>query len=235
MANVFKSTLPRVLLQAGLSLPSDDNKEIDSKTTTSKIVAGNDNPFPDSVTERIMASLQRLQPRPGMVNAFTKTYRDENLVPKSIDQVILYGATNGGMALGEKLFKGALGDQVKIFTGQGAISNQIKTSSSSSSKGSGIGLFSCDEIKVAKPDPRVYQTILQRIQEENKDSSNTLLWFVASHTWDLFAAKKVGFRTAWVGYEEFYTCPDIYLKPDIIAKDLDEAAHLILEWEGQQH
>lgn len=224
IANVFKSTLPRVLLQAGLSSPDHD-----TNSKSASRIAGNDNPFPDYVTERIMSSLQRLQPQPGMVNAFRKTYRDEKLVPEKIDQVILFGATNGGMVLGEKLFKGALGDQVKIFTGQGASNNQISTSA----KGSGIGLFSCDEIKIAKPDPRVYQELQKRIKGDLKDSSNVSLWFVASHTWDLFAAKKVGFRTAWVGYEEFYTCPEIFQKPDIIAKDLDEVAHKILEWEGQ--
>jgi platelet-activating factor acetylhydrolase len=230
---VFKSTLPRILLQAGLIPP--DMYPSDATTTTPLtkagsgiVLPGNNDPYPESIKDRIMSSLGSLQPRPGMVEAFTTTYRDETLVPSHIDQVELWGATNGGLQLGEKLFKGALGDQVDIFIGSGASDKQRVQGSN----GKGLALFSCDEIKIAKPDPKVYQTIKSRIESEGKGSSDLSLWFVASHTWDLFAAKRAGFKTAWVGYEEFHTCPDIYQRPDIIASNLKEAAMMILAHEG---
>jgi phosphoglycolate phosphatase-like HAD superfamily hydrolase len=219
---VFKGTLPRILLQAGLVSPQEYSKDKGTKAA----ISSNDNPFPDSVTEKIMSSLGTLQPRPGMVQAFTKTYRDEKLVSSKFKQVELWGATNGGLALSEKLFKGALGSDVSVYTGQGISSKQRKPST----RGQGVGLFSCDEIKMAKPHPDVYRAIRSRIEEEGDATS---LWFVASHTWDLFAAKKAGFKTAWVGYEEFFTCPDIFMKPDVTAKDLNEAAEKILAREGQ--
>lgn len=214
--------MPRILLQAGLVSPEEYKKDKHAKVA----VSNNDNPFPDTVTDRIMSSLGSLQPRPGMVQAFTKTYRDEGLVPSRFKQVELWGATNGGLALGEKLFKNALGNHVSMYTGKGVSSKQKKPPT----RGAGFGLFSCDEIKVAKPHPDVYRAIKSRIEEEGEADS---LWFVASHTWDLFAAKKAGFKTAWVGYEELFTCPDIYERPDITAKDLHDAAEQILASEGK--
>lgn len=226
---VFKATLPRVLLQAGLVPPNEYRKggpaaaaKAGASLTT---LSGNENPYPASVTERMMASLGGLRPRPGMVEAFTKTYRDDGLVPSSVSQVELWGATNGSLALGEKLFKEALGQQVQLYTGE-EVSAKQRTEKG---RGSGLGLFSCDEISVAKPDPRVYKTLKSRVAGGGDAVS---LWFVASHTWDLFSAQKAGFRTAWVGYEEFYTCHDIYQRPDIIAADIDDVARKILAWEG---
>jgi len=238
IGTVFKSTLPRILLQAGLIPPDQYNKDKsnDKFTTLAKAgsgiqpVPGNQDPFPESVKDRIMASLGKLEPRPGMVEAFSKTYRDEQLVPKHVKQVELWGATNGGLALGEKLFKGALGGDTEVFIGDDGVGEKQVMRNT---LGKGVGLFSCDEIKIAKPEPKVYEAIQNRIKT-NSSSSSFSSWFVASHTWDLFAAKKAGFKTAWVGYEEFFTCPEIYQKPDIIANDLEEAARKILEWEGKE-
>ncbi|UZJ54926.1 hypothetical protein CBS101457_004246 [Exobasidium rhododendri] len=233
---VFKATLPRILLQAGLLPPDQYKKNSPSNASLAMAGAGiqapgEDNPYPESVTNRIMSSLERLQPRPGMVEAFSKTYRDEQLVPKSVDHVELWGATNGSLALAEKLFKTALGSDAALFKGEG-VSKKQQQQGDTASKGQGFGLFSCDEINVAKPEPKVYETIRSRIEALEFDGKGTpSLWFVASHTWDLFAAKKAGFNTAWVGYEEFYTCPGIFGKPDIIAKDLDDVARKILERE----
>ena len=72
---------------------------------------------------------------------------------------------------------------------------------------------------------------------------------------DLFAAKKAGFvaparlprsrpgrvcsrqashsfKTAWVSYEEYIPCETMWGTPDIIAKDLEEAALEIIRREG---
>lgn len=41
------------------------------------------------------------------------------------------------------------------------------------------------------------------------------------------------FKTLWISYEEFHPVSDLYLKPDLIAGDLNEGARKILEWESQ--
>ncbi len=39
------------------------------------------------------------------------------------------------------------------------------------------------------------------------------------------------FRTAWVTYEEFYSCPDVYGTPDVVGRNLEEVAEKILAFE----
>ena len=83
----------------------------------------------------------------------------------------LLAATNGGAASTRGLFEQALGKEI-------------------GGEGGPWGVFSCDTNKVAKPAPIVYEQIWQRF--ESKGLTERKGWFVASHTWDLFAAKKAG-------------------------------------------
>lgn len=248
----FKAGLPRVLLQAGLTKPKSDKGGAteDSQTQMTKRGGGagspsdqhfsqtksdgSGSPFGEEIIERIMSTLSSLRPRPGMVNAFTKTYRDQTkLSNTNIKRVDLFGATNGGIALAQKLFVGALGESMPLYTGLNTVKEQENSVSTSEHKfGNGVGIFSCDENQIAKPDPRVYEEIKNRIQI--KPDEDVRLWFVASHTWDLFAAKKQGFKTAWVTYEEFEMCSDIYGTPDVVAKDLDDIANKILQYESNK-
>lgn len=129
-----------------------------------------------------MASLQTLRPRPGMTEAFTQAYRaspdDGNLA-----SIRLWGATNGSLSLAEKLLENA----------------SVPTISSKGSAGGAAvdaGLWSCDEAKVAKPDPRVYAAVKKRVLAEagleGASEDEYILFFVASHSWDLDAAKRAG-------------------------------------------
>ena len=43
----------------------------------------------------------------------------------------------------------------------------------------------CDSFKIGKPDPRVYQMVLDRLGDDEK-------WFAAAHNWDVTAAKQAG-------------------------------------------
>lgn len=232
IANVFKASLPRVLLQAGLRSPADKDHDV-RRAVADAPADGVGGAFDPEITQRMMNSLQSLQPRPGMVDAFTKTYRDvDRLHAAHVDRVDLWGATNGGLALARKLFEGAFnGSQSAppppVFTGAGATAQQSATPS----PGHGVAIFSCDESKVAKPDPRVYHEIKRRIMQSSDDHNNTSIWFVASHTWDLFAAKQAGFKTAWATYEEFDMCKDIFGTHDVVASDLVSIAMQILEHE----
>jgi len=64
-------------------------------------------------------------------------------------------------------------------------------------------LLSCDDIKAAKPDVRVYETANRHItaQGHGKEDEGER-WFVAAHSWDLIAARKAGFKTAYLHFEE---------------------------------
>lgn len=136
---VFKSTLARILSQAALKPEVEPSSKVQESASK--------NLYP-SLTEAIMASLPTLGPRPKMVEAFNHTYRDKEKVPKHIGQVDIWGATNGGTELARKLFKTALGENGdELVQGSG------------NDRGKGVGIFSCDEIKVAKPAPEVYEAI----------------------------------------------------------------------------
>jgi 2-haloacid dehalogenase len=81
-------------------------------------------------------------------------------------------------------------------------------------------LLSCDEIKVSKPHPSVYE--MARRGEPGE------LWMVAAHGWDIAGAARAGLRTAWIsGKERFY--PATFPSPDIRAPDLESAARRIID------
>lgn len=42
------------------------------------------------------------------------------------------------------------------------------------------------------------------------------------------------FKTLWISYEEFHPVEDMYLRPDLIAGDLQQGAEAILRWEREQ-
>lgn len=46
--------------------------------------------------------------------------------------------------------------------------------------------ISCDAFKIGKPDPKVYQLVLDRLGTDEK-------WFAAAHNWDVTAAKLQGY------------------------------------------
>lgn len=73
---------------------------------------------------------------------------------------------------------------------------------------------SCDEIKVAKPDDRVYQVAKEVCTGEK--------WFVAAHAWDLLPARNAGFKTAYVRYEEHDQCESLFGQFDLVCDDLRE-------------
>ncbi|PWN48012.1 hypothetical protein IE53DRAFT_389819 [Violaceomyces palustris] len=240
IGEVFRFTLPRILRQSGI-LPTAAEAEAANQGTF-------ENVFEDFIIDTIMSSLPNLEPRPGMVEAFKEIYRDvqgKGNLPACYEKVDVWAATNGGRPLARSLLRKNLGE----IDGDDLVSGNQKADPSrgGSSKGRGVGVFSCDDIKVAKPDPRVYQAILESVKagkdgngfsrsirstsKEDVEGGRRGLWFIASHSWDTFAAKKAGFRTAWVGYEEFYDCREIYGRPDVVGRDLKEVAEKILEFE----
>lgn len=80
-------------------------------------------------------------------------------------------------------------------------------------------IFSCDTVQKTKPHPEVYALA--------KQGSNSEIWLVAVHAWDIMGAASAGLRTAFITQEEkaFLTA---YPQPDIVAVDLVDAANQIL-------
>lgn len=96
----------------------------------------------------IMSNFQSLPARSGFAEAVR--------LLTSTGKYKLVAATNGGLDSTQGLLRGALGD----------------------SAASKWDVFSCDEIKVAKPNKEVYEKVWEKIGGKEQSA-----WFVASHTW----------------------------------------------------
>lgn len=158
----------------------------------------------DADIDALMTEIRRLPPRPGLKEIFDGL-RD--------DGWDVYAVTNGGKEGSLKYFELA---NVELDADH---------------------LLSCDDLKIAKPDMKVYENANKWL--EGRDCERTRLvksqtgqgtaekeigqrWFVAAHSWDLIAAKKSGFRTAWVAHEERDPVKPVFGEFDVYAKDLGE-------------
>ncbi|EMC95034.1 hypothetical protein BAUCODRAFT_72385 [Baudoinia panamericana UAMH 10762] len=82
-------------------------------------------------------------------------------------------------------------------------------------------LLSCDDIKVAKPDVKVYETANKYLTSRGVGSEGDR-WFVAAHAWDLIAARKAGFKTAWLAHEEHMPVTEVFGEFDLYAEDMKD-------------
>lgn len=99
----------------------------------------------------IFEQLKRLPARPGLDAA------SETLLSSRGPHFRLMAATNGSLEMTKGLFTAALGeDHARRWE-----------------------YYSCDEDRVAKPAPSVYDAIRKRLGVHDGD----VCWFVASHTW----------------------------------------------------
>ncbi|BFZ60505.1 hypothetical protein YB2330_001541 [Saitoella coloradoensis] len=90
-------------------------------------------------------------------------------------------------------------------------------------------ILSCDEIKVAKADVRVYRNAETKMKEQGTLKEDGERWFVAAHMWDLCAAKAAGWKTAYVDHEEFEGCEGVFGEADVKASSLMELARKMIE------
>ncbi|HEX2103894.1 MAG TPA: HAD-IA family hydrolase [Solirubrobacteraceae bacterium] len=82
-------------------------------------------------------------------------------------------------------------------------------------------VVSVEAVGAFKPDQRVYAHALEVLATPAPET-----WFVAGHWWDVWAAKRAGLRTGWVGRDEgalLGTVPE----PDVRAPDLAGVADAI--------
>jgi 2-haloacid dehalogenase len=83
-----------------------------------------------------------------------------------------------------------------------------------------------DEVSTFKPDPRVYQHAVERVDAEPAE-----IVLVAAHGWDVMGAKRAGMRGAWVARGERWLVP-VVPEPDVRAEDLEAAAAKITALQG---
>ncbi|GAA6004203.1 hypothetical protein JCM10207_002480 [Rhodosporidiobolus poonsookiae] len=161
----------------------------------------------------VLGALGRLDPRPGLREASALLFALSAAKDEGGPVFKPLAATNGGLESTRKLFALALGEE----------------------EASRWGYFSCDEAQVAKPDRRVYEAVWRRAAEVGasgaEEGKERRGWFVASHVWDLHAARLAGFQTAFVAYEEHLSLADVWGAPDVVARDLEEAVRRIVELE----
>ncbi|KAK8031626.1 hypothetical protein PG990_001360 [Apiospora arundinis] len=95
-------------------------------------------------------------------------------------------------------------------------------------QGGGVALpdgnfISCDSIGFGKPHPGVYEHVLKKLPAEHLNA-----WFAAGHMWDASAARRTGFKGAWVSLWEKEICSDIFGDMDVVANSLPDLADGIL-------
>jgi 2-haloacid dehalogenase len=83
-------------------------------------------------------------------------------------------------------------------------------------------LLSCDEIQVAKPDARVYGNVNKHLDARSLGGGQQARWFVAAHAWDLIAARKAGFKTVYLDFEEHDPATEVFGQFDVYAKSMED-------------
>ncbi|OAL46441.1 HAD-like protein [Pyrenochaeta sp. DS3sAY3a] len=88
----------------------------------------------------------------------------------------------------------------------------------------GANVITCDEIGVGKPEIKAYE----RVKERLGGVEGKALWFAAAHGWDVSAAGRAGFKTAYCTVLEKEPLEDIFGKQDVVAESLLELADGII-------
>lgn len=84
-------------------------------------------------------------------------------------------------------------------------------------------LLSCDDLRVAKPDARVYERAQFHLTKQGLGKTGDgKRWFVAAHAWDLIAAKAAGFKTAYLDFEEHDPVTEVFGEFDLYAGSMKE-------------
>lgn len=146
----------------------------------------------DEDVAAVMEQVKRLEPRPGLKKCY------EGLRSAGWD---VYAVTNGGKATSLKYYELA---GIELDEEH---------------------LLSCDDLKVAKPDARVYENTHRHLTARglgNGKEDDGERWFVAAHAWDLIAARKAGFKTAYLTFEEHDSVKEVFGEFDVYADSMEE-------------
>lgn len=85
-------------------------------------------------------------------------------------------------------------------------------------------IVTCDDVGVGKPDLKAYEKLKEKIGVDGKAGD---LWFAAAHGWDVSAAGRAGFKTAYCLVLEKEAMDDVFGKMDIVAETLPELAEKV--------
>lgn len=88
---------------------------------------------------------------------------------------------------------------------------------------------SCDAAGVGKPAPECYRPNLEEFQKKGEEA-----WFAAAHQWDVSAAKRSGFKGAYVTVLEKEACNDLFGELDVQADSFEELAEGIIKASGSE-
>jgi len=166
--------------------------------------------FPSSSLDKVLGELKKLTARPGLVEAFHvlwdagfEVYAVSNGAKESTAALLAAIDMHKNRELPE--------DRKEIFQGDRFMDY----------------IVSCDEVKKAKPALEVYKHAMKRAGVDPSDADNA--WFVAAHSWDLLPARKAGYRTAYVTFEEIVQCEEIFGQCEVVEDGLAKAAKKIVE------
>ena len=82
-------------------------------------------------------------------------------------------------------------------------------------------ILSIEEVGIFKPDPRVYQLAVDRLELERERIA-----FISSNGWDVAGAKAFGFTVFWVN-RSAAPVEELGARPDYVVSGIDEVAKLI--------
>ncbi len=83
-------------------------------------------------------------------------------------------------------------------------------------------VISVDDLKTYKPNPAVYQYLMQRTESTHDNG-----WMISSNPWDVIGAKAAGMKVAWIKREPDKVFDPWGIEPDLIVKDLVELSEQI--------
>ncbi|KAL1602486.1 hypothetical protein SLS60_005902 [Paraconiothyrium brasiliense] len=84
-------------------------------------------------------------------------------------------------------------------------------------------LLSCDDLKTAKPDVKVYENAQSHLSKQGLGTRDDgRRWFVAAHAWDLISARKAGFKTAYLDFEEHDPVTEVFGEFDLYAESMED-------------
>lgn len=85
-------------------------------------------------------------------------------------------------------------------------------------------VVTCDELGVGKPERKAYERLKEKIGGED----GAELWYAAAHAWDVSAARRSGFRTAYCTVLEKEPLEEVFGQMDVVAESLLELAERVV-------
>ena len=84
-------------------------------------------------------------------------------------------------------------------------------------------IITCDEIGVGKPELRAYEKVKEKIGVGEQE-----VWFAAAHGWDVSAAGRAGFKTAYCTVLESEALEDVFGRMDVVVDSLVELGERVV-------